>query len=84
VLVPKTFRMTRRNAFAGNCPSSGSPNTQCGNHAQIHVGDHPRVKVPGDRIVEATLKAIVDTTDGVRLQVSFGLDVRFRELAGRC
>jgi hypothetical protein len=25
------------------------------------------------RIVEATIKAIVDTTDGVRLQVSFGM-----------
>ena len=30
------------------------------------------VKLSGGRIVEATIKAIVDTTDGVRLQVSFG------------
>jgi hypothetical protein len=36
------------------------------------VGDHVLVKLSGGRIVEATIKAIIDTTDGVRLQVSFG------------
>jgi hypothetical protein len=36
------------------------------------VGDHPLVKLSGGRIVEATIKAIIDTTEGVRLQVSFG------------
>ena len=36
------------------------------------IGDHVLVKVSGGRIVEATIKAIVDTTDGTRLQVSFG------------
>ena len=36
------------------------------------VGDHVLVKLPGGRIVEATIKAIIDITDGVRLQVSFG------------
>jgi hypothetical protein len=36
------------------------------------VGDHVLVKLSGGRIVEATVKAIVDTTDGLRLQVSFG------------
>jgi hypothetical protein len=30
------------------------------------------MKLSGGTIVEATIKAIVDTTDGVRLQVSFG------------
>jgi hypothetical protein len=30
------------------------------------------VKLLGGRIVEATIKAIVDTTEGMRLQVSFG------------
>ena len=29
-------------------------------------------KLSGRRIVEATIKAIVETTEGVRLQVSFG------------
>jgi len=36
------------------------------------VGDHVLVKLSGGRIVEATVKAVVETTDGVRLQVSFG------------
>jgi hypothetical protein len=36
------------------------------------VGDHVLVKLSGGRIVEATIKAIVDTTDGVRPQDSFG------------
>jgi hypothetical protein len=36
------------------------------------VGDHLMVKLSGGRIVEATVKAIVDRTDGVRFQVSFG------------
>jgi hypothetical protein len=33
------------------------------------VGDHVLVKLSGGRIVEATIKAIVDTTEGVRLQI---------------
>jgi hypothetical protein len=36
------------------------------------LGDHVLVKLSGGRIVEATVKAIVDRTDSVRLQVSFG------------
>ena len=36
------------------------------------VGDHPQVKLSGGRIAEAAVKAITESTDGVRLQVSFG------------
>jgi hypothetical protein len=36
------------------------------------VGGHLTVKLSGGRIVEATVKAIVEKTDGVRFQVSFG------------
>lgn len=36
------------------------------------LGDHVLVKLSGGRIVEATVKPIVDRTDSVRLQVSFG------------
>ena len=36
------------------------------------VGDRLVVKLSGGRIVQATIKALVDTTEGVRLQVSFG------------
>jgi hypothetical protein len=35
-------------------------------------GDHLQVKLSDGRIVEATIKAVVDATDGLRLQVSFG------------
>ncbi len=35
------------------------------------VGDHVLVKLSGGRIVEATIKAIVETTEGVRCR-SFG------------
>jgi hypothetical protein len=33
------------------------------------VGDHVLLKLSGGRIVEATIKAIVDATEGVRLQI---------------
>jgi hypothetical protein len=36
------------------------------------VRDHVLLKLSGGRIVEATIKAIVETTEGVCLQVSFG------------
>jgi len=36
------------------------------------VGECVLVKLSGGRIVEATIKAVVETTEGVRLQVSFG------------
>ena len=35
------------------------------------VGDHVLVELSGG-IVEATIKAVTDTTEGQRLQVSFG------------
>jgi hypothetical protein len=38
------------------------------------VGDHLLVKLSGGRIVEATVKAVIETTNGVCLQVSFGDD----------
>lgn len=36
------------------------------------VGDRRQAKLSGGRILEATIKAVVETTEGVRLQVSFG------------
>ena len=36
------------------------------------VGNHVLVKLSGGKMMEATVKAIVDMTDGVRLQGSFG------------
>jgi small nuclear ribonucleoprotein (snRNP)-like protein len=42
------------------------------NRPKYKVGDRVLVKLSGGRIVEATIKAIIETTNGVRLQVSFG------------
>ncbi len=39
---------------------------------EYKVDDHVVVKVSGGRIVEATIKAVVETTEGVRLRVSWG------------
>ena len=36
------------------------------------VDDRVQVKLSAGRIVQATVKAVVETTEGVRLQVSFG------------
>jgi hypothetical protein len=36
------------------------------------MGDRVLVKLSGGRIVQATVKAVSETTEGVRLQVSFG------------
>jgi hypothetical protein len=39
---------------------------------KYELGDHLPVKLSGGRIVEAEVKAVIETTNGVRLQVSFG------------
>ena len=39
---------------------------------KYNVGDRILVKLSGGRIVEATIKAVVETTEGARLQLSFG------------
>lgn len=36
------------------------------------VRDHVMVKLSEGRLVDAEIKAIIDTTEGIRLQVSFG------------
>ena len=36
------------------------------------VGDQLEVKLSGGRLVKAVAKAVVDTSEGLRLQVSFG------------
>jgi hypothetical protein len=36
------------------------------------VGQMVMVKLSGGRLVEATIKAVTETTEGTRLQVSFG------------
>jgi hypothetical protein len=42
---------------------------------QFEVGNRIRVSMPGGKIVEAVIKAVLDDyTDGVRYQVAFGHD----------
>jgi hypothetical protein len=38
------------------------------------VGDHVKVNLHTGRIVNATVKAVIEHTDGKRLQVDFGKD----------
>ncbi len=40
--------------------------------SDFKVGDHVMVKLSGGRLVTAVIKAVVETTEGERLQVSFG------------
>ncbi len=42
------------------------------NMRKYKVGDHVQVKLSGGRLVEADVKAIRETSEGVRLQVSWG------------
>jgi hypothetical protein len=39
---------------------------------EFKVGEHVIVQLSGGRLVDAEIKAIIETTDGKRLQVSFG------------
>jgi hypothetical protein len=41
------------------------------------VGDRALIKLSGGRIVEATIKAVLETKEGIRLQVDFGQIGRF-------
>lgn len=39
---------------------------------QHKVGDHVLVKLSGGRVEESVVRAVVDTTEGLKLQVDFG------------
>jgi hypothetical protein len=39
---------------------------------KFNPGQHIRIKLSGGRIENATIEAIIERTDGVRLQVDFG------------
>jgi len=40
--------------------------------SDFKVGDRVKIKLTGGRLVDAEITAIVETTQGKRLQVSFG------------
>jgi len=39
---------------------------------KLKVGDHVQASLSGGRVVAATVMAVINKTDGTRLQVSFG------------
>ena len=41
---------------------------------QFKPGQRIQIKLSGGRIEEATVKAVLEQTDGIRLQVDFGHD----------
>ena len=41
---------------------------------QPKVGDKIKVNMHAGKIVDATIKAIIESTDGVKYQVDFGFD----------
>jgi len=40
--------------------------------SDFKVGQHVTVKLSAGRLVDAEIKAVIETTEGKRLQVSFG------------
>jgi len=40
--------------------------------SDYNVGDHVKIQLTGGGLVDAEIKAVLKTTDGTRLQVSFG------------
>jgi len=42
--------------------------------SDFKVGPHVTVQLPVGRLVDAEIKAIIETTEGIRLQVSFGAE----------
>jgi hypothetical protein len=58
----------------GNSHESLCIDNDLENMGNYKVGDRVQVKASGGRNVQAPIKAVVETTEGVRLQVSFGED----------
>jgi hypothetical protein len=41
---------------------------------QFKVGDRIRVSLPPGRIVDATIRAVIPSTEGIKLQIDWGHD----------
>ena len=51
------------------------PGMTCYSAVRMHnlkAGDHVQASLSGGRVVDATVMAVINKTDGTRLQVSFG------------
>jgi hypothetical protein len=57
---------------SGAMPSNKKKASHSDQESSYVVGDRVKVNLHTGRIVEATVKAVVTKTGGVRLQVSFG------------
>ena len=56
----------------------GFPDTTCygaGTMHKLKVGDLVKAELSGGMVVEATVMAVINKTDGTRLQVSFGHEI---------
>jgi len=42
--------------------------------AAVKVGDRVKVSIPVGQIVDATIRAVIESTEGIMLQVDFGHD----------
>ena len=45
-----------------------------GNQREFKVGDRILIKLPAGNVSEGTIKAVIEETDGRKLQVAFGYD----------
>jgi hypothetical protein len=59
---------------SGAMPSNKKKASKPEQDASYAVGDRVKVNVHTGRIVDATVKAVIENTDGKRLQVDFGKD----------
>ena len=69
------YRLSRSRTIPQTYLSYSNPAPKHPNSTPLKVGNRIRVSMPGGKIVEAVIKAVLnDYTDGVRYQVAFGHD----------
>ena len=59
---------------SGAMPSNKKKASHSEQESRYAVGDRVKVNLHTGRIVDATVKAVIEHTDGKRLQVDFGKD----------
>ena len=59
---------------SGAMPSNKKKASHSVQESRYAVGDRVKINLHTGRIVDATVKAIIEHTDGKRLQVDFGKD----------
>ena len=64
-------------------PSNKKKASHSDQESSYAVGDRVKVNLHTGRIVDATVKAVIERTDGKRLQVDFGKDETALIISGR-